>query len=240
MPRKFDRFDRGGVITCIICGKRTRETGNGESSLEMCGECIELSGSENSLIDNGREYMGEAFVTNFNTLLKKVQERCVANGKEPYIPWIPADLWTMEAPVAAPAMSRKDLLECLNDHRVALGYKPYKLFVGTTAALQAELERVERVAALGGDAFAKQYKHCTVIVRKIGKTRRTVHAVVFVMDQPDVNKALEQVCQNYTGSGWELEPSAGHLNELPEGEQKQRIQHALNVVTKTAMAAEGR
>jgi len=36
MSSKFVR----GVIVCTVCGKRTQETGSGESSLLMCVRCI--------------------------------------------------------------------------------------------------------------------------------------------------------------------------------------------------------
>ena len=49
-----DRFKRGtGCYTCKSCGKRTRETGEGESSCEMCRRCYDIGGYENSLSDGG-------------------------------------------------------------------------------------------------------------------------------------------------------------------------------------------
>lgn len=34
------RFQKGsGVYNCIVCGKRTRETGDGESDVQMCALC---------------------------------------------------------------------------------------------------------------------------------------------------------------------------------------------------------
>lgn len=50
------KFQKGsGVYTCINCGKQTRETGDGESSVEMCAACYELGGMENMHSDDGHE-----------------------------------------------------------------------------------------------------------------------------------------------------------------------------------------
>jgi len=46
------RFEKGsGVYTCDFCGKKTRETGCGESSVHLCVYCYELGGIENSRDD---------------------------------------------------------------------------------------------------------------------------------------------------------------------------------------------
>lgn len=46
------RFQRGsGVYVCRICSKRTRETGEGESSVELCFACYERAGWENTHSD---------------------------------------------------------------------------------------------------------------------------------------------------------------------------------------------
>lgn len=42
----------GGVYTCHICKKRTRETGEGESQLELCAACFNKASQENSHTDN--------------------------------------------------------------------------------------------------------------------------------------------------------------------------------------------
>lgn len=44
---------KGGCYSCKMCGKLTRETGEGESGVEMCLLCYEKSSCENSLSDNG-------------------------------------------------------------------------------------------------------------------------------------------------------------------------------------------
>ena len=42
------RFKTGsGCYVCRVCGKRTRETGAGESSCELCLRCYEWAGIEN-------------------------------------------------------------------------------------------------------------------------------------------------------------------------------------------------
>lgn len=60
VPRKPDnrRFQGGGfghhgagAYRCDDCGKLTRETGEGESSLHMCAFCYLRSGLRNSLLD---------------------------------------------------------------------------------------------------------------------------------------------------------------------------------------------
>ena len=43
---------RTPVYTCRVCGKRTRETGDCESSVEMCRKCYFIAGQENSHTDN--------------------------------------------------------------------------------------------------------------------------------------------------------------------------------------------
>lgn len=51
MARKNNRFDRAGCYKCKMCGKLTRETGNQESSVEMCYKCDIDSGQENAHVD---------------------------------------------------------------------------------------------------------------------------------------------------------------------------------------------
>lgn len=46
------RFKYGsGLYECWSCGKRTRETGQGESDVQMCAYCYEVAGAENSYAD---------------------------------------------------------------------------------------------------------------------------------------------------------------------------------------------
>jgi hypothetical protein len=55
MTKTNNRFKRGvsgsGCYTCRICGKKTRETGLGESDCQLCAYCCEASGLENNLND---------------------------------------------------------------------------------------------------------------------------------------------------------------------------------------------
>jgi len=44
-------FSKGGVYTCDFCGKRTRETGEGESDLGICRFCYLEAGLINELSD---------------------------------------------------------------------------------------------------------------------------------------------------------------------------------------------
>ena len=46
-----NRFDRAGVYTCAICGKRTRNV-DGESSAGLCKACYEECERENQEADN--------------------------------------------------------------------------------------------------------------------------------------------------------------------------------------------
>jgi hypothetical protein len=46
------RFRKGaGCYTCIYCGKRTRDTGNGGGDYELCKRCLDKAGDENLLSD---------------------------------------------------------------------------------------------------------------------------------------------------------------------------------------------
>lgn len=48
-----DRFAKGSAVyTCLSCGKRTRETGSGESDNHLCVACYDESGEENYHLDN--------------------------------------------------------------------------------------------------------------------------------------------------------------------------------------------
>ena len=55
MKRDNRRFGRGGVYECRVCHKQTRETGDGESGVELCARCFELSGQENAHVDGCHE-----------------------------------------------------------------------------------------------------------------------------------------------------------------------------------------
>jgi ribosomal protein S27AE len=58
MTRKqIDRFvpgsfgSKGGTYTCHLCGKKTRDTGNGERGCMLCKHCFVECEMENSLSD---------------------------------------------------------------------------------------------------------------------------------------------------------------------------------------------
>lgn len=51
--RKFNRFGRRGCYQCARCGKQTRDTGNGEASVEHCARCLHIEEARNSHNDNG-------------------------------------------------------------------------------------------------------------------------------------------------------------------------------------------
>lgn len=51
-------FARGsGSYPCSVCGKQTRETGQGESSVKMCAACNEITQQENFHFDH--DHAGE-------------------------------------------------------------------------------------------------------------------------------------------------------------------------------------
>jgi hypothetical protein len=47
MGQRHFQNNRGGVYVCKACGKRTRETGECESGVELCRDCYEDAGYEN-------------------------------------------------------------------------------------------------------------------------------------------------------------------------------------------------
>lgn len=53
--QKFNRYTRrdGGLYVCRVCGKRTRETGEGESSCLLCKNCYNRGALENDHNDYG-------------------------------------------------------------------------------------------------------------------------------------------------------------------------------------------
>lgn len=48
---KKDKFDKKGCYTCLSCGKKTRETGDGESDVQLCKKCFRDSQMENMYSD---------------------------------------------------------------------------------------------------------------------------------------------------------------------------------------------
>ena len=54
--KKYHRFDKGsGLYVCRICGKKTRNTGNGEAEVRLCLSCYDDAGQENCHNDAGHE-----------------------------------------------------------------------------------------------------------------------------------------------------------------------------------------
>lgn len=45
----------GGVYTCRVCKKKTRETGECESNVELCAACYDYAGWVNTHSDNGHD-----------------------------------------------------------------------------------------------------------------------------------------------------------------------------------------
>lgn len=52
---RINKFTRqyGGVYDCEVCGRATRETGEGESMAELCARCYYEAGVENEHLDDG-------------------------------------------------------------------------------------------------------------------------------------------------------------------------------------------
>jgi hypothetical protein len=54
---RVNRFQRSGwkspVYQCRLCAKLTRETGEGESDIELCQSCNAMAGQENAHNDDG-------------------------------------------------------------------------------------------------------------------------------------------------------------------------------------------
>ncbi len=53
MNNRFQGGFSGTTYKCGVCGKNTRETGQGESSCDLCAFCYLESGLENSFSDGG-------------------------------------------------------------------------------------------------------------------------------------------------------------------------------------------
>lgn len=51
-------FSRQSTFTCRVCSRKTRDTGD-NGSLELCPQCYELAGIENTISDNGIDYAAE-------------------------------------------------------------------------------------------------------------------------------------------------------------------------------------
>ena len=63
--REHSQFQTGsGAYDCVICGKKTRDTGHGEDCAEMCRVCFDAAGQVNYLNDN---FDGELFRQLFGT-----------------------------------------------------------------------------------------------------------------------------------------------------------------------------
>jgi hypothetical protein len=51
------------VYACRCCGRNTRQTGRGDNeNVNLCANCFDLAGEENSLSDTGDFYESPAYV----------------------------------------------------------------------------------------------------------------------------------------------------------------------------------
>lgn len=67
------QFKQGsGCFKCRECGKQTRDTGNGESSLKMCAFCVQQAETINELQDG---YITEKEAEDKLEMLKKKYNR---------------------------------------------------------------------------------------------------------------------------------------------------------------------
>ncbi|MCK5547657.1 MAG: hypothetical protein KAI64_01490 [Thermoplasmata archaeon] len=62
------------MITCVVCGRKTRETGMDETSLEMCRFCIKDNYAENEYSD------GEITEQEYNERLAEIAAERKAAG----------------------------------------------------------------------------------------------------------------------------------------------------------------
>lgn len=49
--RSYKSNFQHGIIVCAECGKHTRDTGKGESGLQMCADCISDQETANGILD---------------------------------------------------------------------------------------------------------------------------------------------------------------------------------------------
>lgn len=55
---RISRFQKGSsTYSCTVCGKLTRDTGDGEDMLHQCADCYESGGDANAVADG---HMSEA------------------------------------------------------------------------------------------------------------------------------------------------------------------------------------
>ena len=74
MSRRNSQYRSGsGVFNCSLCGKKTRETGEGNSSVQLCAFCYEEAMLENSLSDGN--ITKEQFNERLDILKKKYKRK---------------------------------------------------------------------------------------------------------------------------------------------------------------------
>jgi cytochrome c553 len=79
LMQKHNRFARGsGKYTCVECGKSTRETGNGESSANLCAECYEEAELLNAVSDGDMPELAALAEANPNARLIDLKKQLEA------------------------------------------------------------------------------------------------------------------------------------------------------------------
>lgn len=53
---------KSGVYACCCCSRNTRQTAGDNDALDLCAQCYDLAGEENSLSDSGEFYQGAQWV----------------------------------------------------------------------------------------------------------------------------------------------------------------------------------
>lgn len=53
---------KSGVYACRCCSRNTRQTAGDNDALDLCAQCYDLAGEENSLSDSGEFYQGAQWV----------------------------------------------------------------------------------------------------------------------------------------------------------------------------------
>lgn len=71
-----NRFNVGsGVYACDLCGRKTRETGGGESDADLCFECFELCGMANAINDGAT---WDSLVSDAQSMIAELNAKGVA------------------------------------------------------------------------------------------------------------------------------------------------------------------
>jgi hypothetical protein len=138
---RHSHIKRGqGVFQCRCCKRNSRDTGD-NGDLQLCPQCYDLAGEENSLSDSGEFYQGPAWVldTIAEVALKGGNASCWDDLREAALKALPAatpapaigkvaPVVAPAAPVAGPQLTTADY-QTVNAQVAAL-YEPAVAFIG--------------------------------------------------------------------------------------------------------------